>query len=112
MDDEIFKSTVIKMASGEMELDMDSIYVFFLFLVDLQYHDRKQEMREALASDSDIDTDQDDNDMFVVRDRSSSSHRKVTKEEYSDDCYVDKGEYHARERKGPRLLLDDALIMV
>lgn len=110
MDDEDFKNTVIKMASGEMELDLDSIYVCFLCHVNVQYRDKKQEMREALASDSDIDTDLDDNDVFIVRDR--PTHRKVNKEEYSDDCYVDKGEYHSRERKGPRLLLDDALIMV
>lgn len=65
-------------------------------------------MREALAFEPEIDTDQDEGDLYEVRIR--RPHKKS--DENSNDSEEDFRVKGKSERRGPRLLLDDALIMV
>ena len=67
-------------------------------------------MREALAFDPDLDSDDDEVDIYEVRRK--KKHRKA---ESGGGKSSSEDEFHCKEkgeRKGPRLLLDDALIMV
>ena len=64
-------------------------------------------MREALQWDPDVDSEQDEGDYYEIR-MTKRSKDEMSKEG-DDDEFVQPKE---RERKVPRLLLDDALIMV
>lgn len=64
-------------------------------------------MREALQFDPEVESEQDEGDYIEVH---HHKHNKETENTVvSDDEFVQKKE---KDRKGPRLLLDDALIMV
>lgn len=101
MDDQDYKSTVIKMAHNEMEVDMDAIL----------YRDRIQELRDALKEDGESDHDSDDEgDDWSQRGRSYSRN-----DEDSDHSHSSRKRHHDEDksdRRHPRLNLDDALIML
>ena len=101
------------MSSGKRDIDMEEIKVEPNRPDYVQYHDRKQELREALESVSDNETDGDEADEFVID--LPARRRKCRRHGHSESDSVSSDQakpQHDRERKGPRLALDEALILV
>lgn len=90
-----------------------SIWIVFWYdrirLFYLQYRDKNQEVREALEFDPEDDSEQSEVEEYRVHHK---KHHKSEGKKKDDDFSISGYKQTHSVPRGPRLLLDDALIMV
>ena len=90
-----------------------SIWIVFWYdrirLFYLQYRDKNQDLREALEFDPEDDSDQSEVEEYRVYHK---KHHKSEGKKKDDDFSISAYKQTHTIPRGPRLLLDDALIMV